>query len=38
MSAPLPFLSASKAMPQCKTEEPIWKEVASGHVTACYIY
>jgi len=27
-----------KAMPQCKVEEPIWKEVASGHYTACHVY
>jgi oligopeptide transport system ATP-binding protein len=27
-----------KAMPQCKTQEPVWKEVASGHMTACHVY
>lgn len=27
-----------KAMPQCKVEEPVWKEVASGHYTACHVY
>jgi len=27
-----------KAMPQCKAEEPIWKEVAGGHFTACHMY
>jgi oligopeptide transport system ATP-binding protein len=27
-----------KAMAQCKAEEPIWKEVASGHFTACHMY
>ncbi len=27
-----------KAMPQCKVEEPIWKEVGSGHYTACHLY
>jgi oligopeptide transport system ATP-binding protein len=27
-----------KAMPQCKTEEPAWKEVGRGHYTACHLY
>jgi len=27
-----------KAMPQCKTEEPRWQEVESGHYTACHLY
>jgi len=27
-----------KAMPQCKTEEPLWKEVGGGHYTACHLY
>ena len=27
-----------KAMRQCKTEEPAWKEVGSGHYTACHLY
>jgi oligopeptide transport system ATP-binding protein len=27
-----------KAMPQCKTEEPLWKEVGKGHYTACHLY
>jgi oligopeptide transport system ATP-binding protein len=27
-----------KAMPQCKADEPTWKEVASGHFTACHMY
>jgi oligopeptide transport system ATP-binding protein len=26
------------AMPQCKTEEPLWHEVGSGHYTACHLY
>jgi oligopeptide/dipeptide ABC transporter ATP-binding protein len=26
-----------KAIPQCKIEEPIWKEVATGHYTACHV-
>jgi oligopeptide/dipeptide ABC transporter ATP-binding protein len=27
-----------KAMPQCQTQEPVWKEVSSGHFTACHLY
>ena len=27
-----------KVMPQCKTEEPRWQEVESGHYTACHLY
>jgi oligopeptide transport system ATP-binding protein len=27
-----------KAMPQCQTQEPEWKEVSSGHFTACHLY
>jgi oligopeptide transport system ATP-binding protein len=27
-----------KAMLQCKTEEPRWQEVESGHYTACHLY
>jgi oligopeptide transport system ATP-binding protein len=27
-----------KAVPQCKTEEPLWKEVGRGHYTACHLY
>jgi oligopeptide transport system ATP-binding protein len=27
-----------KAMPQCQTHEPVWKEVSSGHHTACHLY
>jgi oligopeptide/dipeptide ABC transporter ATP-binding protein len=27
-----------KAMPQCQTQEPTWKEVNSGHYTACHLY
>jgi oligopeptide transport system ATP-binding protein len=27
-----------KAMPQCKAEEPLWKEVTNGHYTACHLY
>lgn len=27
-----------KAMPRCKTDEPIWKEVGNGHYTACHLY
>ena len=27
-----------QAMPQCKTEEPLWKEVGNGHYTACHLY
>jgi oligopeptide/dipeptide ABC transporter ATP-binding protein len=26
-----------KAIPRCKTEEPIWKEVAAEHYTACHV-
>src|SRR5262249_10320719 len=26
------------AMPQCKIEEPLWKEVGNGHYTACHLY
>jgi oligopeptide transport system ATP-binding protein len=26
------------AMPQCKTEEPLWKKVGNGHYTACHLY
>jgi oligopeptide/dipeptide ABC transporter ATP-binding protein len=27
-----------KAMPECATAEPIWKEVRPGHFTACHLY
>jgi oligopeptide/dipeptide ABC transporter ATP-binding protein len=27
-----------KAMPQCATDEPVWKEGESGHYTACHLY
>jgi peptide/nickel transport system ATP-binding protein len=27
-----------KAMPQCQSHEPEWKEVSSGHYTACHLY
>ena len=27
-----------KAMAECKAEEPVWKEVARGHFTACHLY
>jgi oligopeptide/dipeptide ABC transporter ATP-binding protein len=27
-----------QAMPQCKTHEPVWKEVRSGHYAACHLY
>lgn len=27
-----------KAMPRCKAEEPVWKEVGNGHYTACHLY
>jgi len=27
-----------KAMRQCKTAEPTWQEVGSGHYTACHLY
>jgi oligopeptide transport system ATP-binding protein len=27
-----------QAMPQCKIEEPRWKEVGNGHYTACHLY
>jgi oligopeptide transport system ATP-binding protein len=27
-----------KAMPQCQTHEPVWKQVSSGHYTACHLY
>ena len=26
-----------KALPQCKTEEPMWKEIATEHYTACHL-
>lgn len=26
------------AMPQCTTEEPLWKEVGNGHYAACHLY
>jgi oligopeptide/dipeptide ABC transporter ATP-binding protein len=26
-----------QAMPQCKTHEPVWKEVRSGHYAACHL-
>jgi oligopeptide transport system ATP-binding protein len=26
-----------KAIPQCTVEEPVWKEVAAGHYTACHV-
>lgn len=27
-----------QAMVQCQTHEPVWKEVSSGHYTACHLY
>jgi oligopeptide transport system ATP-binding protein len=27
-----------KAMPQCQTQEPVWKAISSGHFTACHLY
>jgi oligopeptide/dipeptide ABC transporter ATP-binding protein len=27
-----------QAMPQCRTDEPVWKEVSGGHYTACHLY
>ncbi len=27
-----------QAMPQCQSQEPVWKEVSSGHYTACHLY
>jgi oligopeptide transport system ATP-binding protein len=27
-----------KAMPRCQIHEPVWKEVSSGHYTACHLY
>ncbi|MGH8067370.1 MAG: ABC transporter ATP-binding protein [Candidatus Entotheonellia bacterium] len=27
-----------QAMPQCQTQEPVWKEVSSGRYTACHLY
>ena len=27
-----------QAMPQCKTDEPIWKETGNGHYAACHLY
>jgi oligopeptide/dipeptide ABC transporter ATP-binding protein len=27
-----------KAMPQCRTEEPAWREVGPGHQVACHLY
>ena len=27
-----------QALPQCQTDEPVWKEVSSGHYTACHLY
>jgi oligopeptide transport system ATP-binding protein len=27
-----------RAMPRCKAEEPVWKEVGSGHYTACHLF
>ena len=27
-----------RAMPQCQTEEPEWREVAPGRLTACHLY
>jgi oligopeptide transport system ATP-binding protein len=27
-----------QALPQCQTDEPAWKEVSSGHYTACHLY
>jgi oligopeptide transport system ATP-binding protein len=27
-----------QAMPQCQTQEPVWKEVGSGRYTACHLY
>ncbi|HSF30298.1 MAG TPA: oligopeptide/dipeptide ABC transporter ATP-binding protein [Candidatus Tectomicrobia bacterium] len=27
-----------QAMPQCQTQEPVWKEVSSGHFAACHLY
>jgi oligopeptide/dipeptide ABC transporter ATP-binding protein len=27
-----------KAMPQCSTQEPEWREVKPGHATACHLY
>jgi oligopeptide/dipeptide ABC transporter ATP-binding protein len=27
-----------QAMSQCRTQEPVWKEVSSGHYTACHLY
>jgi oligopeptide transport system ATP-binding protein len=27
-----------QAMPQCRIDEPVWKEVSSGHYTACHLY
>jgi oligopeptide/dipeptide ABC transporter ATP-binding protein len=27
-----------KAMPQCTSEEPMWKEVGNRHYTACHLY
>ncbi|HXH10980.1 MAG TPA: oligopeptide/dipeptide ABC transporter ATP-binding protein [Alphaproteobacteria bacterium] len=28
----------ANAMAQCRTDEPAWKEVGSGHYTACHLY
>jgi oligopeptide transport system ATP-binding protein len=27
-----------QAMSQCQTQEPLWKEISSGHFTACHLY
>jgi oligopeptide/dipeptide ABC transporter ATP-binding protein len=27
-----------QAMPQCRTDEPVWKEGSSGHFAACHLY
>jgi len=27
-----------KVMPQCRTQEPQWREVKPGHATACHLY
>jgi oligopeptide transport system ATP-binding protein len=27
-----------QAMPHCQSQEPVWKEVSSGHFVACHLY
>jgi peptide/nickel transport system ATP-binding protein/oligopeptide transport system ATP-binding protein len=27
-----------QALPQCRTDEPVWREVKNGQATACHLY